>query len=80
MGCKRLKKLVIEDFKKIPIDKNKIVPKVYLLGEFFVLLDPYTNKEIEKTLGDLGVEVEVFVIVHLVISEKVYEKLRMFML
>ena len=58
LGCKRLKKRVIEDFKKIPIDENRIVPKVYLLGEFFVLLDPYTNKEIEKTLGDLGVEVE----------------------
>ena len=58
LGCKGLKKRIIEDFKKIPIDKNRIVPKVYLLGEFFVLLDPYTNKEIEKTLGDLGVEVE----------------------
>lgn len=58
LGCKRLKKRIIEDFKKIPIDRNRIVPKVYLLGEFFVLLDPYTNKEIEKTLGDLGVEVE----------------------
>ena len=57
-GCKKLKKQVIEDFKKIPIDKNKVVPKVYLLGEFFVLLDPYTNQQIEKTLGDLGVEVQ----------------------
>ena len=56
--CKKLKKQVIEDFKKIPIDKDKIVPKVYLLGEFFVLLDPFTNQEIEKTLGDLGVEVQ----------------------
>lgn len=58
LGCKRLKKRVIEDFKKIPIDENRIVPKVYLLGEFFVLLDPFTNHEIEKTLGDLGVEVQ----------------------
>lgn len=57
-GCKKLKKQLIEDFNKIPTDKNKVVPKVYLLGEFFVLLDPYTNKNIEKTLGDLGVEVE----------------------
>lgn len=56
--CKKLKKRVIEDFEKIPIDKEKFVPKVYLLGEFFVLLDPYTNQEIEKTLGDLGVEVQ----------------------
>ena len=58
LGCKKLKKQVIEDFKKIPIDKTRIVPKVYLLGEFFVLLDPFTNQEIEKTLGDLGVEVQ----------------------
>lgn len=58
LGCKGLKKRIIEDFKKIPIDKNRIVPKVYLLGEFFVLLDPFTNQEIEKTLGDLGVEVQ----------------------
>lgn len=57
-GCRKLKKQVIEDFKKIPIDKDKIVPKVYLLGEFFVLLDPYANQGIEKTLGDLGVEVQ----------------------
>jgi predicted nucleotide-binding protein (sugar kinase/HSP70/actin superfamily) len=57
-GCKKLKKQVIKDFKKIPIDKNKIVPKIYLLGEFFVLLDPFTNQEIEKTLGDMGVEVQ----------------------
>ena len=56
--CKKLKKRVIEDFEKIPVDKDKIVPKVYLLGEFFVLLDPYTNQEIEKTLGDLGIEVQ----------------------
>ena len=56
--CKKLKKRVIEDFNNIPIDKDKIVPKVFLLGEFFVLLDPYTNQDIEKTLGDLGVEVQ----------------------
>ena len=57
-GCKKLKKQIIADFEKIPIDKDKIVPKVFLLGEFFVLLDPYTNQDIEKTLGDLGVEVQ----------------------
>ena len=56
--CRKLKQRVIEDFKKIPIDKDKIVPKVYLLGEYFVLLDPYANQEIEKTLGELGVEVQ----------------------
>ena len=56
--CRKLKQRVIEDFKKIPIDKDKIVPKVFLLGEYFVLLDPFANQEIEKTLGELGVEVQ----------------------
>ena len=58
LKAKRLKRQVIEDFKKIPIDKNKKVPKVYLTGEFFVLLDPYTNQNIEKELGEMGVEVQ----------------------
>ena len=56
--AKGLKKRIIEDFKKIPIDKNKEVPVIYLIGEFFVLLDPYTNQNIEKELGEMGVEVQ----------------------
>ena len=58
LGAKCLKKRIIEDFKKIPIDKNKEVPVIYLIGEFFVLLDPYTNQNIEKELGEMGVEVQ----------------------
>ncbi len=58
LGAKRLKKRIIEDFKKIPVDKNKEVPVIYLIGEFFVLLDPYTNQNIEKELGEMGVEVQ----------------------
>ena len=56
--AKKLKKQIINDFKKIPIDKNKKVPIIYLIGEFFVLLDPYTNQNIEKELGEMGVEVQ----------------------
>ena len=56
--AKKLKKQIINDFKKIPIDKNKNVPIIYLIGEFFVLLDPYTNQNIEKELGEMGVEVQ----------------------
>lgn len=46
-----------KDFKKIPVNNNKKIPVIYLLGEFFVLLDPYTNQNIEKELGEMGVEV-----------------------
>ena len=56
--AKRLKRKIIQDFKKIPIDKKKDVPVIYLIGEFFVLLDPYTNQNIEKELGEMGVEVQ----------------------
>ena len=56
--AKKLCKKIKEDFAKIPIDKDKIVPVVFLLGEFFVLLDPYTNQHIEKELGEMGVEVQ----------------------
>ena len=56
--AKQLKKAIIKDFKQIPINKDKKVPIVYLIGEFFVLLDPYTNQNIEKELGDMGVEVQ----------------------
>ena len=56
--AKQLKKKIIKDFEKIPVDKVKQVPVIYLTGEFFVLLDPYTNQNIEKELGDMGIEVQ----------------------
>jgi predicted nucleotide-binding protein (sugar kinase/HSP70/actin superfamily) len=48
----------IDKFNSVKIDQDKEVLKVYLTGEFFVLLDQFTNMEIEKELGLLGVEVE----------------------
>lgn len=57
-ACHHLKNRIIKDFKKIPIYKNKQVPIIYLIGEFFVLLDPYTNQNIEKELGEMGCEVQ----------------------
>ena len=58
LGAKQLVKKIRIDFKTIKIDSKKQVPIVYLLGEFFVLLDPYVNQDIEKTLGEMGIEVQ----------------------
>ncbi|MGN0191920.1 MAG: hypothetical protein ACI4CY_00135, partial [Candidatus Gastranaerophilaceae bacterium] len=55
--ARRLKKRIVDDFNKIPVDENRDVPKIFLTGEFFVLLDPFTNQNIEKELGEAGVEV-----------------------
>ena len=57
LGAKNLVKKIKNDFKNIQINKTKDVPIVYLLGEFFVLLEPYINQNIEKELGEMGVEV-----------------------
>lgn len=58
---KRLKYVMnntMKEFSEVEIDENKDVPIVYIIGEFFVLLDPYTNMDIEKALGEMGVEVQ----------------------
>lgn len=62
--CKDRKELklttekILNEFKKIPIDESKEILKVHITGEFFVLLDPFTNMDIEKELGHMGVQVE----------------------
>ncbi|MFH0701922.1 MAG: CoA protein activase [bacterium] len=55
---KNILKSTLEKFNSIQINKNKDILKIYLTGEFFVLLDPFTNMEIERKLGLLGIEVE----------------------
>jgi len=57
-GMKFLFNKMRKDFSNIEINKNKDVPVIYLLGEFFVLLDPYVNQGIEKELGEMGIEVQ----------------------
>lgn len=47
----------LSEYKKINVDKSKEILKIYITGEFFVLLDPFVNMDIEKALGQLGVEV-----------------------
>lgn len=55
---KSVMKNINKEFSEIEINKNKDVPIVYLIGEFFILLDPYSNMEIEKKLGTMGIEVQ----------------------
>lgn len=57
-GVRRATKETFAKYNTIEIDTNKDILKVYFTGEFFVLLDPFTNMGIEKELGRLGVEVE----------------------
>jgi predicted nucleotide-binding protein (sugar kinase/HSP70/actin superfamily) len=51
-------KAALEEIYKIPQDPERLVLKVGIVGEIYVLLEPASNLEIEETLGNLGVEVE----------------------
>ena len=42
----------------VPCDQNKKVLKIGLVGEIFMLLEPFASYDIEKKLGYLGAQVE----------------------
>lgn len=45
---------------KVLIDKERIVPKVVVTGEFYTVIDPFSNNDLIEQLGELGLEVDVF--------------------
>lgn len=40
----------------IPVDRTRRVLKVGIVGEIYVVLEPFANHDIEVTLGEMGVE------------------------
>lgn len=46
----------VNEIKKVEIDKVKDVLKVDLTGEIFMVLDSFSNQNLERELGRLGVE------------------------
>lgn len=53
---KKAKKLAIQEIAKTEIDSNREVLHVDLTGEIFLVLDYFSNQNIEKELGKLGVQ------------------------
>ncbi len=56
-GLKRAKKLAFKEMDKVKIDKNREVLNVDITGEIFLVCDPFSNQNIEKELGRMGVQV-----------------------
>lgn len=54
---KRAKKLAFDEMKKVKIDPNKEVLKVDLTGEIYLVCDSFSNQNITKELGKMGVQV-----------------------
>ncbi|AGL01972.1 hypothetical protein [Desulfoscipio gibsoniae] len=48
----------VEMMNAVPLDKHRPVLRIGLVGEIYTLLEPFTNLDIERKLGNLGVEVD----------------------
>jgi predicted nucleotide-binding protein (sugar kinase/HSP70/actin superfamily) len=48
----------LEIFSSIPVNRDKKVMRIGLVGEIYMLLEPYANLDLERVLGEMGVEVE----------------------
>ncbi len=54
---KRAKKLAFDEMKKVQIDQKKEVLNVDLTGEIYLVCDSFSNQNITKELGKMGVQV-----------------------
>ena len=71
-GYRQIAKLINETMKQlslINLEKEKKPLKVGIVGEIYTTIDQYTNFNIEKKLGDMGVEAHRYVTV----SQWIYE-------
>ena len=57
MGLKKASKLVDEEMKKVEIDPERNVLHVDITGEIYVVNDEFSNQNIERELGRMGVQV-----------------------
>lgn len=55
-ALKKAKKLVFEEMKKTEIDPKKEVLHVDVTGEIYLVCDPFSNQNILKELGKMGVQ------------------------
>lgn len=56
-GLKKAQKLVNEEMAKVETDKNRDVLYVDITGEIYVVNDEFSNQNIERELGRMGVQV-----------------------
>lgn len=58
---KRIKNDYLEKFSQVDIDKPKNPIKVAVVGEVYIVMEPFSNFNLEKNLGRKGVEIHRFV-------------------
>ncbi|MCD7878449.1 MAG: acyl-CoA dehydratase activase-related protein [Candidatus Gastranaerophilales bacterium] len=55
-SLKKAEKAAVEELKQTPYDKDKEVVTVDITGEIFLVQDTFSNQNIEKELGRMGVQ------------------------
>ena len=59
-AVEQVEREVLAAFKAIPIDKPERPLRVAIVGELYVLMEPFSNMDVERYLGSRGVEVHRF--------------------
>lgn len=75
LGLRKAEKLVTEEMSKVEIDPNREVLHVDITGEIYVVNDEFSNQNIEKELGRMGVEVRRSLTVSSFIKDAVLPKI-----
>lgn len=57
LGIKKAERLIEEEMNKVEINPNKEVLNVDITGEIYLVNDEFSNQNIEKELGRMGVQV-----------------------
>ena len=63
-GLDRLRREMEEEIRSFSVDKNRFCPRIMIVGEIYVVLEPLVNMDTERRLGELGALVETFVSEH----------------
>jgi predicted nucleotide-binding protein (sugar kinase/HSP70/actin superfamily) len=69
-----IKRKYLKQFKQIEINKPKNPIKIGIVGELYILMEPYSNFFIEKELAKKGIEVHRFVTLSTILHDSVFSK------
>jgi predicted nucleotide-binding protein (sugar kinase/HSP70/actin superfamily) len=57
-GILEVKEVCLQKFKEIAQDKSRQPLKIGIIGEIYVLIEPFVNLDLQATLGEMGVYAE----------------------
>ena len=71
----KAKKLAFAEMDKVKIDKDREILNVDVTGEIFLVCDPFSNQNIERELGKMGVQVRISLTVSSFLKDAIIPKL-----